>query len=88
MKSLEEQTTLLKEKMYSSLSAYEITQLSRHPERPNVLEYISLITSSFVELHGDRNFEDDPAIVCGIAKIENYSVLIIGHKKAEEQKII
>jgi acetyl-CoA carboxylase carboxyl transferase subunit alpha len=86
MKSLEEQTDLLKENMYSSLSAYETTQLSRHPERPNVLEYINLITSSFIELHGDRNFEDDPAIVCGIAKIETYSVLIIGHQKGRGTK--
>ena len=59
-------------------SAYEITQLSRHPERPNVLEYINLMTSSFIELHGDRNFEDDPDL--GRRNVHNPAYVDSTHK--------
>ena len=86
MKVLEEKSLSLRNKMFANLSAYEVTQLSRHPKRPNSLEYIDLICSEFVELHGDRSFYDDPSIVGGLAKIEGHSVVIIGHQKGRGTK--
>ena len=56
MEVLEEKSLALRKKMFSKLTAYEITQLSRHPKRPNTLDYINLISSDFTELHGDRNY--------------------------------
>lgn len=86
IKSLEERAQKLRREMFSRLSAYETTQLSRHPRRPNTLELISALCSDFIELHGDRNFMDDPAIVSGIGKFEGRSIVIIGHQKGRGTK--
>ena len=86
MEVLEEKSLALRKKMFSKLTAYEITQLSRHPKRPNTLDYINLISSDFTELHGDRNYYDDPAIVGGLAVISGISVVIIGHQKGRGTK--
>jgi acetyl-CoA carboxylase carboxyl transferase subunit alpha len=83
---LEGKAQKLREEMFSRLSSYETTQLSRHPRRPNTLEIIDSLCSSFVELHGDRNFFDDPAIVSGLAKIDGRSCVIIGHQKGRGTK--
>jgi acetyl-CoA carboxylase carboxyl transferase subunit alpha len=72
--------------MFARLSAYETTQLSRHPRRPSTLELIATLCSDFVELHGDRNFLDDKAIVAGIAKFDGRSVAVIGHQKGRGTK--
>jgi acetyl-CoA carboxylase carboxyl transferase subunit alpha len=61
-------------------------QLARHPDRPYTLDYVYLMTENFVELHGDRSFKDDKAIVGGFAKIDNYNVMIIGHQKGRDTK--
>ena len=70
IRDLEVQAHSLRQELFSRLGAYETTQLSRHPRRPNTLELISALCSDFVELHGDRNFFDDPAIVAGLATFD------------------
>jgi len=76
----------LTESIFTSLSPWQISQLARHPLRPYTLDYISRIFSDFEELHGDRAFADDPAIVAGFARIENQAVLIIGHQKGRDTR--
>ncbi|MBP9707982.1 MAG: acetyl-CoA carboxylase carboxyltransferase subunit alpha [Oligoflexales bacterium] len=83
---LEEQLEALRLKMFSNLNPYERVQLSRHPHRPNTLELIALISDSFIELHGDRNFLEDKAIVAGLARINGRSVVFIGHQKGRGTK--
>jgi len=72
--------------IYENLSTWERVQLARHPDRPYTLDYIQRITSSFIELHGDRLFADDTAIVGGISKIEGHSIMIIGQQKGRDLK--
>lgn len=84
--TLEEKSELLKNKLFSNLNAHQISQLARHPDRPRTLEVIKAIFSDFVELHGDRNFYDDQAIVGGLAKFANYRVMVIGHQKGSSTK--
>ncbi|MDX8384195.1 MAG: acetyl-CoA carboxylase carboxyltransferase subunit alpha [Ghiorsea sp.] len=76
---------LIKE-TYEKASRSEIAQLSRHPDRPNLLDYVPLIFDDFQELHGDRAFADDAAIVGGIARFREHSVMIIGHQKGKTTK--
>ncbi len=83
---LEEKSRKLTETIFSSLSAWQISQLSRHPRRPYTLDYIDLIFDDFNELHGDRSFRDDPAIVGGIARLGGQSVVVIGHQKGRDTK--
>lgn len=83
---LEDRASSLKKQMFSNLSPYETTQISRHPLRPNSFELINTICTSFTELHGDRNYFDDSAIVCGVGKINNHSVVIMGHQKGRGTK--
>ena len=83
---LEHKAQILRKQLFSNLTAYESTQLSRHPRRPNSLELINAMCSTFVELHGDRNFLDDHAIVGGLATLEGQSVIIIGHQKGRGTK--
>jgi acetyl-CoA carboxylase carboxyl transferase subunit alpha len=83
---LEDKARKLRKEMFSRLSAYETTQLSRHPRRPSTLELIGVLCSDFVELHGDRNFLDDKAIVAGLARFEGRSVVVIGHQKGRGTK--
>lgn len=86
IKELETQSEQLRDTMFSRLTAYEITQLSRHPRRSTTKELLSMICSSFIELHGDRNFYDDPAIVGGIGKIDGQSFVLMGHQKGRGTK--
>ncbi len=74
------------ERTYSQASRSEIAQLSRHPDRPNLLDYIPLIFDDFQELHGDRAFADDAAIVGGVARFREHSVMIVGHQKGKTTK--
>ena len=71
----------LTEKIYSKLSSWQVCQVARHPLRPYTLDYIKHVFTDFDELHGDRLFGDDQSLIGGIAKIESYSVMIIGHQK-------
>lgn len=83
---IESKVRELKENVYKNLTRWQRVQLARHPERPYTLDYIYLMTSNFVELHGDRYYRDDPAIVGGIAKLGEQSVMIIGHQKGRDTK--
>lgn len=78
---LEKQAAKLRVEIYGKLTPYQRVQLSRHFDRPFTLDYIKYIASDFCELHGDRLFRDDPAIVCGTAKIGQQPVMIVGHQR-------
>lgn len=73
-------------KIFGSLSDWQISQLARHPLRPYTLDYIPSLFTSFEELHGDRMFGDDPAIISGIAKIDEFDFMFIGHQKGRDAK--
>jgi acetyl-CoA carboxylase carboxyl transferase subunit alpha len=87
IKELERKIVSTKKEIYSNLNGWQRVQLSRHPERPYSLYYIDQICSKFVELHGDRYFGDDKAIVGGIGRIGTQSVVIIGHQKGINTKM-
>ena len=73
-------------KIFSSLSDWQISQIARHPLRPYTLDYVSNIFDDFVEIHGDRMFGDDKAIICGLAKLNGRSIILIGHQKGRDSK--
>jgi acetyl-CoA carboxylase carboxyl transferase subunit alpha len=79
--SLETKCDELKKEIFGNLTPWQKVQLARHPRRPYTMDYINLLLTDFVELRGDRNFADDPAIVAGMAKFENQTVMVIGHQK-------
>ena len=83
---LEEKVRQLKEELYRDLSRWQRVQLARHPERPYTLDYIYAMTENFVELHGDRSFKDDKAIVGGLAQIGQHKVVILGQQKGRDTK--
>ena len=83
---IESKVRQLKEELYRDLTRWQRVQLARHPDRPYTLDYIDLMTTNFVELHGDRNYRDDKAIVGGFAMIDNFKVMIIGHQKGRDTK--
>ena len=74
------------DEIYGSLNRWQRVQLARHPERPFSLDYINRITEEFIELHGDRAYADDKAIIAGIGKINERSVLFIGQQKGRNTK--
>jgi len=76
----------LKREFYTHLGAWQRTQLSRHPQRPYTLDYIRLLFQDFSEIHGDRSFADDPAIVAGMARFNGRPVVVIGHQKGRDTK--
>ena len=81
IENLRTKSDKLTEKIYSKLSSWQVCQVARHPLRPYTLDYIKHVFTDFEELHGDRLFGDDQSLIGGIAKIESYSVMIIGHQK-------
>ncbi|WP_445156721.1 acetyl-CoA carboxylase carboxyl transferase subunit alpha [Halomonas sp. E14] len=83
---LEEKSRKLTESIFKDLSPWQVSQISRHPQRPYTLDYLEYIFTDFDELHGDRRFADDPAIVGGIARLEGRPVMVIGHQKGREVK--
>ena len=86
IKKLEKKVKELRSEIFSELKPWQKTLIARHPDRPYTLDYINLITSDFIELHGDRRFSDDPAIVGGVAKINDIPVIIVGHQKGRGTK--
>ncbi|MFA6980667.1 MAG: acetyl-CoA carboxylase carboxyltransferase subunit alpha [Ignavibacteriaceae bacterium] len=86
IKIIEDKVETLKESIYKDLTRWQRVQLARHPERPYTLDYIYMMTQNFLELHGDRTFGDDKAIVGGFAKIDDHKVMIIGHQKGRDTK--
>lgn len=83
---LEAKSKTLTESIFSSLTPWQISQLARHPQRPYSIDYISHIFDEFHEMHGDRTYADDAAIVGGIARLDEHSVMIIGHQKGRDTK--
>lgn len=86
IKKLEKKARELRNEIFSNLTPWQKTLLARHPERPRTLDYINMIFEDFIELHGDRKFGDDPAIVGGVGKINGISMFIIGHQKGRDTK--
>ncbi len=86
IKKIRDQIEELKIKLYAHLTPWQRVQLARHPRRPYTIDYIERIATDFVELHGDRAFADDPAIVAGLGKIDNIPFCIIGHQKGRDTK--
>lgn len=86
IKQLEDRSRSLTETIFAELSDWQISQLSRHPGRPYTLDYIGLMMTDFHELHGDRAYADDPAIICGLARLDDQPVVIIGHQKGRDTK--
>ncbi|MBD3225185.1 MAG: acetyl-CoA carboxylase carboxyltransferase subunit alpha [Caldithrix sp.] len=86
IKRLERKAKQLRKEIYSNLTRWDRVKLARHPERPYSLDYIERMCSYFEELHGDRKFADDKAIVAGLAQIDDYSVVIVGQQKGRDTK--
>jgi len=84
--ALEVQAEHLQRELYSDLDVWKKVQLSRHPDRPYFRDYIALLFEDFVELHGDRTFGDDPAIIAGFARFEDEIIAIVGHQKGRTAK--
>ncbi|MGD2119508.1 MAG: acetyl-CoA carboxylase carboxyl transferase subunit alpha [Chromatiales bacterium] len=83
---LESKSKSLTESIFSSLTPWQISQLARHPQRPYTIDYLERIFDEFHEMHGDRAFADDQAIVGGLAKLDGLSVMVIGHQKGRDTK--
>jgi len=86
IKRLEKKADKLKKEVYSNLSRWQRTQLARHAKRPYSLDYIERIFTDWSEVHGDRNYRDDPALVCGFARIDGKPCCVIGHQKGRNTK--
>ncbi len=87
IRDLESKITQTKQEIYSNLTGWQRVQLSRHPERPYTLNYVQQIFTHFTELHGDRMVKDDKAIVGGMARLDDQTVMIIGHQKGSNTKM-
>jgi acetyl-CoA carboxylase carboxyl transferase subunit alpha len=83
---LEERLTRLRQRTYAGLNAWQRTQLARHPKRPHTRDWCKLLLDDFIELHGDRVYGDDAAIVGGLARFESQSVVVIGHQKGRDTR--
>ena len=86
LKQLEEKSEKSLHEIYDNLTPWQVSQVARHPQRPYTLDYISNLFSHFYELHGDRNYADDPAIIGGLASFEGQSIMVIGHQKGRDTK--
>ncbi|UAW97665.1 acetyl-CoA carboxylase carboxyl transferase subunit alpha [Halopseudomonas nanhaiensis] len=83
---LEDKSRSLTESIFSNLSSWQVAQMARHPQRPYTLDYIRHIFTDFEEMHGDRHFADDAAIVGGMARLDGRPVMVIGHQKGRDVK--
>lgn len=86
IKKLEKKAEKLREEIFSNLTRWQRTQLARHVNRPFTLDYINHIFTDWFEVHGDRNFRDDPALVCGFARFDGEPCVVIGHQKGRDTK--
>ena len=86
LQKLEKKAQKLREEIFSKLSRWQRTQLARHPNRPFTLDFIRHVFTDWFELHGDRNFADDAALVCGFARIDGQPCAVIGHQKGRDTK--
>lgn len=83
---LEEKLSHIKKDVYDNLTPWQRVQIARHPKRPYTLDYIDMMMTDFIEIHGDRHFADDKAMVCGFAKLNGDKVAVIGHQKGRDTK--
>ena len=81
IETLRQRVETLRQEIYSTLTPWQQVLVARHPNRPHTLDYVERIFSDFTEIHGDRRFADDPAIVCGLARFGDEAVLVVGHQK-------
>ena len=86
LKELEERVANLRRQITAAMNAWQKTELARHPQRPYTLDYANLIFTEFEEIHGDRRFGDDPAMICGMARLNGEAVLLIGQQKGRDVK--
>ena len=86
IEQLTKKSQQLTKDIYSDLSPWQVTKISRHPERPYTLDYIGAIFTDFVELHGDRHFADDQSIVGGLARFNGQACMVLGHQKGRDTK--
>jgi acetyl-CoA carboxylase carboxyl transferase subunit alpha len=86
IQELEKKVRQLQETVFSNLTRWQKVQLARHPNRPYTLDYINLMTTDFIELHGDRLFRDDKALVGGFARLDEQTVMILGQQKGRDTK--
>lgn len=84
IKKLQSKLEKMKGEIYSNLTAWQRVMIARHPDRPYTLDYIRMMMNDFVELHGDRMFSDDYALIAGLAKIDDIKVAVIGHQKGRD----
>ncbi len=84
--NLEKKVEELRSQIYQNLTRWQRVQLARHPDRPQTLDYIQNVFNDFLELHGDRGYRDDPAVVGGIAKLEGMSCMVVGQQKGKDTK--
>ncbi|MFH1309784.1 MAG: acetyl-CoA carboxylase carboxyltransferase subunit alpha [Candidatus Omnitrophota bacterium] len=81
---LTERLEVLKKEIFHKLTSWQKVQLSRHPDRPYTLDYISMIMEDFMEIHGDRHFYDDRALITGLARVNGYKIAVLGHQKGRD----
>jgi acetyl-CoA carboxylase carboxyl transferase subunit alpha len=86
IKKLEKKAEKLRDEIFSNLTRWQRTQLARHQNRPYTLDYVRHIFTDWFEVHGDRNFRDDPALVCGFARFDGEPCVVIGHQKGRDTK--
>lgn len=86
VKELHEKIENTRKEIYANLTGWQRVQISRHPDRPYTLDYIEHVFTDFIEMHGDRNVKDDKAMIGGIARIGDQSVMVIGHQKGRNTK--
>jgi acetyl-CoA carboxylase carboxyl transferase subunit alpha len=86
IRRLEVKAKKLQKEVFAELTAQQKVQLARHPARPYMMDYVGLLCDDFVELHGDRSFRDDPAIIGGMAQFDEWEVLVLGHQKGRNTK--
>jgi acetyl-CoA carboxylase carboxyl transferase subunit alpha len=86
IKRLEDKLDHLRRDIYGKLTSWQRVQISRHPSRPYTLDYIQLILKDFIELHGDRSFRDDKAIIAGLARLDGQKIAVIGQQKGRDTK--
>lgn len=86
IQKLKEKSESLTKSIFASLTPWQVTQMARHPQRPYTLDYINLILTDFEELHGDRTYADDTALVTGIGRLNGRPVMAIGHQKGRDTK--
>src|SRR5689334_284363 len=83
---LQQKNQAMTKEIYAKLTAWQVSQVARHPQRPYTLDYIQGLFTEFEELHGDRAYADDPAIIGGLARFEGQPVMVMGHQKGRDVK--